>query len=211
MSGGQVSLELGAGNHLGQLADAAHDRLTAHFTNAALSVVELGRICLKAREKLKHGQWSKWVEARPFSLRTAQRCMQLVREGVTPDEIAKAGGVNAVLRILAGKHATVARLGPGEDAEPDASEPPDTAEAEAVLASVEGKWQGNTPEPREADTESAPKPKPKRKPNRAKVQPEATNERLQLDCDSLAGRVAALESLLEACREGREVVGASLG
>ena len=205
---------------MGQLADAAHDRLTAHFTNAALSVVELGRICLKAREKLKHGQWSKWVEARPFSLRTAQRCMQLVREGVTPDEIAKAGGVNAVLRILAGKHATVARLGPGEDAEPDAPEPPDTAEAEAVLARC-GSQVGrcNTPKPRGADTESARKPKPKRKPNRATVQPEAgpltrieklipTKKKLQATNERLRSRVAALEAALEACQK---VAGTSLG
>lgn len=210
-----MGLQLDELQSLGTAIRDGHRRVRGHGLNFYAASLEVGEKLRQAKKVVPHGQWADWVEQTcDVKPRQARRYMTLARSGTTAEGIVEAGGIRALLMATASKTAPGSVL-PGEDAEPNAPEPPDTAEAEAVLAAAEGQWEGNTPgntpEPPEADTE----PARKRKPNRAKVQPEAgpltRMEKLEAENAQLQGQVEALESLLKACREGREVAGTSLG
>ena len=184
--------------------------------------LDAGHAAIEAKAILPHGEFTGWIrETCKVSERTVRRYVQLARAGLNAEQIVEGGGVRALLSA-ASKTDTVSVLDPPTEpqnghatvlpgAEPPVKtpDPTDLAAAEAVVAAAEARWEGNTPEPREADTE----PVRKRKAKRAKVHPEAgpltrmekleaENEELRLENDLLSGRVTKLEAELEACREG---------
>ena len=81
------------------------------------AAVTAGKLLLKARRKLQHGDFTAFAERAGLTARTARRWMQLARAGFDADRIAEMGGIRKALDSLAtSKTDTVSSL-PGESAD----------------------------------------------------------------------------------------------
>lgn len=91
MNGPRVLLEAAADSVEGVADDGllalaeqvreAHQAATENLREAVRHAVAAGELLLEAKRRLRHGQWSGWVEQHcKFSLRTAQVYTQLARE-----------------------------------------------------------------------------------------------------------------------------------
>ena len=81
------------------------------------AAVTAGKLLLKARRELQHGDFTAFAERAGLTARTAQRWMQLARAGFDADKIAALGGIRKALDTLTrAKSDTVSHL-PGESAD----------------------------------------------------------------------------------------------
>ena len=81
------------------------------------AAVTAGKLLLKARRELQHGDFQAFAERAGLTARTARRWMQLARAGFDADRIAEMGGIRKALDTLATSKTDTVTVLPGETAD----------------------------------------------------------------------------------------------
>jgi Protein of unknown function (DUF3102) len=71
--------------------NALAKQIAAEWRNAAASIIETGRLLIKAQKKVGYGHWGDFVAKLPFGDRTANRLMEIARHPVlsNPTHVSK--------------------------------------------------------------------------------------------------------------------------